>query len=272
MLTRISLLFALTTDPQDKSIATAHSGGWSEGYWANADISSADNKITRIAQARASLLPSQASIIGFRLAKYDLAVSKLKPVGTQTGKFFLPGNPSINCDVPQMALELAGSTDGGPNTNRFTLRGIPDDQVARGEFQPSAAFKSSLTRFKNRLTEEGLGFVGRDYSGGTRNVYGLAANVLTVSAGGFATQEGDSLQFVRVKDSTGNTIHGSYLLETKTDDTHYIMRGLTGKTVDKVNGQIRLNSLAFFAYSFVLTSRIVVRKIGRPFESYRGRQ
>jgi len=272
MLTRISLLFALTTDPQDKSIATAHSGGWSEGYWANAEISSGNNLITRVAQARAALLPGQASVIGYRLAKYNIGARKLLPLGTSTGKFFLPGNESIQCDVPQMALELSGSTNGGPNTNRFTLRGIPDVEVARGEFQPSAGFKAALTRFKNRLIAEGLGFIGRDYDGGTRDIYGLASSVLTVSPGGFSTQEGDLLQFIRVRDANGDAISGSFLIDTKTDDTHYVMRGLGGKTISIPTGQIRLSAQKFYAFSYILTSRIVVRKIGRPFESYRGRQ
>jgi len=270
MISRVSFLFALTTNPTDASKSIAHSGGWSEGHWQNGVVNADFGPIAELARARANLLPKQASIIGFRIALYDLVGNKLTPRGTSTGKFLFPGNSAWPCDLPQMALELSGVASGEPNISRMVLRGIPDQFAVQGEYAPSPAFSGNLTRYTNQLFLRSWGFVGRDLGQARVRLTSIQGAVVTLPAAGvFAV--GDYMIFNRVKNDSGNSVSGSYLIKAAVDDTTFTLQGMGNNNTSIANGTVRKDVAKFFLFGDIQPSRAVVRKVGRPFESYRGR-
>lgn len=271
MPTRISYLFALTTAPDDRETASPHSAGWSESWWRAGVAAAAAPEIAALAQSRAALLSSQASIIGFRLAVYTLAGNKIVPVGTKTGKFQYPGPALYNTDLPQVALEMSGKTGGGPNTSRFTMRGVPDPVMIKGEYQPIPAWKGLVTRFTNRLVADGWNFLGRDLAQPVAQVLTIANGVMTTD-GGLGVAQGDYIRLLRVFDVNKQSIQGSFRVTVVGAGNAYTLAGMDAGVSVLNSGAARKDVVAVFPFSEVSPARAVVRKVGRPFESYRGRR
>ncbi len=283
---RISLLFQLTTNPTNLSNAIPHTGGWSESTWIAAGApTSMQTYLANWAQIRAIMLPGQAAIVGGRLANYTLSGNRLLPGGTSNFKFLVAGNSNYGTDVPQMALELGGSSGALPNANRFTLRGIPDAYVVYGEYQPDPNFKAAVTKYINFLTGgrqnvQGVtsGFIGRVLNnpvGRVQTVVAAAAGAgfnmtvtLSQDVGGTINQ--DYLRFHRVSDVNGNPIKGTYLIIGKAANV-YTLQGTPNQNVTKPSGTARIDLLNLYPYTTIAPSRILVRKVGRPFQGYRGR-
>lgn len=269
--TRISFLMQATTAPPDRTSAAPHSAGWSESWWLPGTVNSDSPLITQLAQKRASLLPSQASVIGFRLALYTLTGNKIVPGGTKTGKFLYPGAGHIATDLPQVALEMSGKTGAGPNTSRFTLRGMPDGMMTYGEYQPDTTFRGAVTRFCTELIDSGWCFLGRDLSNPVVRVLSIAAGNVTVSAG-MGVAVGDYIRLLRVFDNNGNSVQGSYRVTAFAGAGVMTLAGFDPAITAGESGSARKDTLALYGFSAVTPSRAVVRKVGRPFESYRGRR
>ncbi len=148
LLQRVDFLFDVTTDPADRNSASSHSGGWSEGIWyptANAPFL---NGVQQIATARAQLSGSEVSIVGFRRSNFETVGNELIPLGTSAGKFLYMGLVNKPINLPQDALEISGTSSTSTNTNRLTLRGLPDYIIQNGESSalgadiPSVGWKS----------------------------------------------------------------------------------------------------------------------------------
>lgn len=268
---RLTYLFAVTTDPQDRSSANPHSGGWSESVWLPNPISASDPLIANFGASRARLLPGESAIIGFRLENYTIFGNKLLPGGTSTGKLNLPGIPARLTGQPQDALQLSGQASAAPNTNHFTLRNIPDGVMSYGEYQPDSTYKGFMTTYTSAIAFGVFGFIGRDRSQPSAVVNQIAGGVVTLAAnvGGVANQ--DFLRLHRVYDNAGNPVKGSYLI-TAIAGNAYTLQGLPAQAVGKPSGTARLDKIAFYNIGSVTVDRAVSRKVGRPFEAYRGRR
>lgn len=267
---RITTLFGLTTSPTQPADAQAHSAGWSESFWSNGSISLAS--WLPYATMRANLLPSQAQIIGFRQQTYTIDGNKLLPGGSQVFKRIVPGASGLACDVPQLGLELSGQGAGVPNTSRFVLRGIPDGIAVNGEYTPTPAFKNALsTMMAQFIGAPPYGFIGRDLSQVPQRVVSINAGVLTT--GGIIAGVVNGSTFVRlhrVMADDGDTVSGTFLVTAGAGTAALTLQGLA-KTVSKSNGTARLDKIAFIPYGAMSTGRILVKKVGRPSSSYRGR-
>jgi len=271
--TRVSFLFQMNTEPQNPAAAMSHAAGWSEGWWANLQLPSSHEFLRRYAEKRATLLPSQAAIIGFRLAYYDISGNALLPKGTQTGKFRYVGASTLHCDLPQVALELNASTQGGPNTTRFVLRGMPDDVMKRGEYDPPRAFSTRMNAFMEFLVSASanLGWIGR-------NIGATTVRINSITDAGLVTTDGDAggtpgvswLRILRCRDTQGANVSAAYRILTHPTATTYTIAGWEGQTVE-ASGLARIDTVQFFDVNGVKIGRAIVRKVGRPFESYRGR-
>lgn len=269
MPTRYTMLFNLGTTPDIKTEAAPHQGGWSESFWQSGAILPDDQKVKDLLNARRTMLPQQANIIGYRISNYTANGNKFVPTGTNAGKLLLRGSPVLECDIPQMALMFFAKS-GGRNTSKFNIAAIPDDQVAFGEYQPTPGFKTRVTQFCNLLTAGGWGFVGRDLTLGAQRVISIAANVVTMSALPTGAAVGEYLIFNHVIDSAKKAVKGSYLI-TAVSGATVTLAGFTGQTVTAPSGTARVDKPAFIAFTSVEPNRIKVRKVGRPFEPYRGR-
>jgi hypothetical protein len=267
---RVSLLFDVTTNPLDLATASAHSGGWSESHWSGVDITPSQNFIPNLATARAQLLPNEASVVGFRIENFTIAGNKLIPGGTAGGRLLLPGVNANDLNLPQDALACSAGAIASPNTTRFNLRALPDSQLSRGEYQPTLAFKIALAAFLEILRTQSWGFVGRVKSNVSARVQAIAGGIVTLSANVGAVANQSYIRLNRVYDNAGNPVTGTYLV-TLINGLNYTLAGLPAVTLSRPSGTARVDELQYFSYGTLAPQRAVSRKIGRPFEQYRGR-
>lgn len=276
---KLTMLFQVTTEPTDASAAIPHTGGWSESIWTTGSGFLPVQAMAAIAIARSNGLPKQAAITGFRQGLYTISGNKLLPGGTAVYKRLWPGNAANPTDLPQVALELSGTSQTSINSNRFTLRCIPDDMMKFGEYQPTPAFKAFVTVYSNLLTGQGgplaqfgaFAFIGRDLAQPTAVVNSIAAGVVTLrgAVGGVANT--DFLRLNRVYDDNGDPVKGSFLI-TAINGNAYTVLGLGGRTVATPSGTARIDKISIFNYQAISPVRAVVKKVGRPSQQYRGRR
>lgn len=279
MALKITMLFSVTTSVTDPTYASQHSGGWSESFWSpgNAFLNLTD--LLNILPARANLLPAGAAIIGVRQGLYTIQGNKLNPQGTSGFKVRYPGSSSYTVNLPQDSLELSGQSSTSINSNRFRLGCMPDEVMLGGEFQPPGPYKAALTVYRNNIVLGApvLGFVGRVLSNPslrvlsiTPGVGGLATVVMSGLLG--AVVGTDYMRFHRVYNDIGQPVKGSFLTMAGPTPPTYLISGYTGGAVTRANGTARLDQIALYTYRSITVGRAVVKKIGRPFEQYRGRQ
>lgn len=272
MPTRITYIFSVTTNPEDRSAATQHSGGWTESFWVNNEsVVPTSPGIASIARLRAALLPAQGAIIGVRLHRYAIVGNSLRPLGSSTGKFLFPGNAGRLTDLPQVALELAIGSSSSANSARFVLRGMPDEIMKGGEYQPSPAYKRLVTAYCNALVTSDPCFVGRDLLRTTARVLGIAGGVVTLDGAIGAIAGIDFMRILRARDNNGRPVGGTYRITTIVGQ-NYTVVGLDGITMTLANGFARVDALQVYDIGRAEPSRAVVKKVGRPLEGYRGRQ
>lgn len=171
-----------------------------------------------------------------------------------------------------MALEISGTTAGQPNSSRFTLRGIPDSQVTNGEYAPTPAFRGFVADLlAYYLQGAPYGFVGRDLSNASFRVNLILDGVLTTGAviPGVVNNQ-TFIRLHKVRDVNGNPVKGAFLVTAGAGTQNLTLAGFPAVSVG-TSGTVRIDSLRFFPYSALQPGRILVRKIGRPFASYRGR-
>lgn len=273
MPSRVSLILQSTSAPLDGTAAIPHTGGWSEGFWQAGDIASDDPKINRLATKRAVLLPVEAAVVGFRIALYTLSGNSLLPRGTSVGKQLFPGNGNYSMNLPQDALEIAGRTLAGPNSSRTMLCALPDGMVANGEYQPTTPFKTAVTLMGTNLVADGWGWVGRTLTAPLANLLGYDVDTdAWVFGFGTGIGVGDYLRMIACT-ANGIDISGTYrvLAQPQGNDSAKLAGlSLAADTVN-VTGKVRKDGLSFLPFSSITASRARVKKIGRPFESYRGR-
>lgn len=265
---RYTMLFDFTTNPVNRQDASAHSGGWSESVWGN-PTSDPAFYLRRLAERRGGLLADSCSIIGWRYENFDISGNRLLPQGASSGRFLYPGSQaSIN--MPQDALMCSGSTGTGPNTSRFTLRGLPDTIVVNGEYSPTNGFRLNLDEYFTELRFQ-WGFIGRVRTNATARVLSInpATGVVELDAN-VGGGNGDFLRLLRVRGALGAPIQGAFRIQAVAGG-NYTCPELVGTDLDTPSGLARLDQVAFFRYSSVVRQRTAVRKVGRPFEQYRGR-
>lgn len=267
---RYTMICQVSTEPENGENASSHVGGWSESHWHQNAMSSQDGTVRNLLLARARMLPRTATIVGLRIANYEIVNSSLRPLGASTGKLRFPGSPGSITDLPQVALEVSGNSNAG-NSNRFSCRCIPDITMHGGEYQPSGTYKGYVTQFCNLLADNGWGFIGRSLSAPQPKILSIAANVMTTSEG-FDPVNGETLvTFIGVKDTSGRPVVGNFRVLSQPDDNAYLLEGLPQGLVVGASGYARKLTPVFLDYTTVTPIRAVVRKVGRPFEQYRGR-
>lgn len=266
---RHTSIFGLTTQPTALTKAQPHSGGWTESFWTAGLID--EPSYNEWAANRAALLPKQAAIVGRRSQLYTIAGNKLLPGGSANLKFLFPGNNGYDCDVPQMALEATAGSRTTANVSRFTLRGIPDAQVTNGEYQPTAAFNNQCDFFFDLINTQNLSFVARDLGAATSRINSVGLGIVTTAAplaGVVANQT--YVRFFKCRTHQGLPVKGSYLV-TLINGNSYTLQGLDQLVQVSSSGQLRVDTILLCGMKRPIFSRIVVKKIGRPSQSYRGR-
>lgn len=262
---KCTALFNLGTVPADPAAATARIGGWSESWYFDGTPEAARTNFERLCAFRAGLMPTTAAIIGQR---YQVIGG-----GSATASRRFPGAAGIATDVPQMGLLCTFPGQGVANIRRLTLRGFPDGWVSGGELLPNFDFNAAFTLFALAVTSNAFRFRGRDLAAPSARIAGIAARVLTLTDP-LVFIVGDYLQLRDVRTTTGRSVSGRYQVEATTGPTNATLRGFPATSTVELNGFANKYTIIYPlmqprpAISF---SRIVVKKVGRPFGGYRGR-
>lgn len=269
---RVSYLFGLTTDPNFPQYALPHSAGWSEGVWQNDNVG-LQLKIENLAVARAALLPKNASIIGYRIQNYTISGLKLVPGASNTVNQRWAGDPANPGDIPQMGFRVVLPTTNGLNKAVFTLRGIPKNQTKGGEMSTTGFYDLALKAWKNALVGGAWAMVGRNLAAPSYNIVGIAGPIVTTAVPIAGVVENQTyLQLVRSYDVNGVAVRGTFLCTAKNDVTkQYTLQNLN--VTAHASGLIRVATLAIVQIAPIenVSVRVVEKKVGRPFEAYRGR-
>jgi hypothetical protein len=267
---RYDMLFQLTTQPAQASKAISHTAGWSESHWRQNLLDASDQTLTRMLNARAAMLPKQASMVGLRIGQFTIAGNRVLPGQTSIRKFLKPGQALYSCDVPQMALELGASTS-GVNSSKFSVRGVPDNQVVQGEYAPTDAWGDRLQEYMNTLEANGWQMIGRVLTNATQKIESISVtgNCVTYDVPAFGN--GAQIRILRCKDLDGFPISGVFQVSDLVGRAFNLSNWPAGVAV-KNSGSVRVDAVDNFTIIAVEPSRIVVRKVGRPFEQYRGKR
>jgi len=271
MVKHFSLKFNVTTTPENRRDASPHSGSWSEGYWAPDEYATDGSVVNDIANRRAGFLPAQASVIGWRVQQYTISQNKLLPGGSQTFKKRFPGIANFSLDAPQVSLQYSASVVARSNTIRFTTRCIPDDNVVGGELSAGTLLFARLNAYRLALVTGAVGGIVRDLSQPSVRVLRIQAGGLVILAAGSGLVADDYMRLNRVRDAQGNPVSGAFRVSSINFPVYTVL-GLDPTLTAGEGGTARKDLVVFAAFSSINNDRVVVRKIGAPFERYRGRR
>jgi hypothetical protein len=254
----------------------SHIGGWTESLMWGTDVpvdvknalQTGANGNPALLDARADLLASSASIVGYKLYQGGAGKGQSFAIGR-------PGNKQYNTDIPQMGLQMKSGGIATTSTRRWTLRGIPDLMVQNGEFVPTSTYDILLSNYMQAL--KNFGFNGLDPTQSKK-----VAVFKVDDAGNVTTKDGTNPfannTIVRVSRVVSD-LDGSFL--SRTDLTQLPDAGTGAQFKLKgwdlgsgKGGTAYFSKQAFFAFDFgtMAANRIVTRRVGRPFEQYRGRR
>jgi len=247
-------------------VGRVRTGGFSESWYldhwplTSADYANFDSLCSR----RAALLPIGGTIVGRRYQRVD-------PVGpSNTDSRAFPGASGLLCDMPQMTLYCRGRTAAALNIRPIYIRSIPDARIFRGEYLPSTDYDASLNSYfaqARNFCMRGLDFTPSEY-----NIKAIDADgVGTLVATGAALAIDDLVTVRYVVSTSGALRGGSYrLLAFSSGAGTFALQGWEHGEGVRGTMQFREYNLPFI--TSVDISRIVTKKVGRPFDLFSGRQ
>lgn len=266
---KVTYLFDYVSAPANGADAASHKGGWSETIWQNGESPIA-SQLREIANHRRLLLPSSVRIIGYRQQVYQIVQSGLLAGGASIVLLGLSGNQTYFPDLPQVALSMVANSNTATNSRRFSLRGIPDSVMVNGEYQPSASYRGFVTAYGNALIANGAVFPGRDLTQPIHNIESILDGKLR-TIGDISVAVGDRVLLRRCKDVDGVPVIGIFTV-TAVVGRDVTLGGFDLETVVGPVGLATRHVMRMTNINNVVVGRAVVRKIGRPFEQYRGRR
>lgn len=264
---KATMIFTQTTVPDPSSPAAPRVSGWSESWYRNAGASQSVLDLLNVpgglCSARSRLLGESGAINAQRIQAVD-------PIGPAEyfSKVF-KGNAGVS-DIPQMSLSYAVTAQTTGQKRKLDLRGIPDARIIGGAYSKSKDYDNFVDLYDSQLS--GWGWYAKD---NTFTKY----NVVSVTAGGLVSLKvatpfviNDKVAFTRTKDDVSGV--------TRPYQTSVLSLGpaanqfqLASWPYAAANG----GKVAKFAIVFVVYDakgfglRAATRKVGRPFDLYRGR-
>lgn len=261
---KCTMLLQLATNVGDQTAPNRRLAGWSESFY---DTSSSfppiQTDFLELCRRRAAMLPRGASIVGQRYQQ----VNPVAP--SQTGSTYYPGSDLWAADTPDMTLLCRCPSRSTRNIRPMYLRGIPDVMVKEGEYSPTAPFTAALNAFFARLS--GYSFRGRDLAQTAypANSIKTTGEYILQVANPFVNH--DQVRVSRAKQkSTGLFVGGVFQVSVNFNQPDLLLNwpygDCTGGTIRKI-----ATVFSFIAQDRIAISRIVRKKVGRPFDQYRGR-
>lgn len=245
--------------------ANVRVAGWSESWYFDGDVLAAETPAQRLCEARAAILPSNSKIIGQR---YQVIGGM-----SRTSSLIFPGTTRLGNDVPQMALLCRVVAIGTANKKLFTLRGLPDNYVVAGELAAVDQLVPAVRNYLTNVSILGFRFRGRTLTNPQVNILSVAADGTFQLTADLIYNQGDYLTMMRVKDVFGRSVKGSFYVLTKTDARNGRFASWPAGVAVGQNGRVRKLEYQYPQIAGVGSQylRVVVRKVGRPFDLYHGR-
>jgi len=265
------------TSPSIGYASRQHLGGWSEQvYFQTDNVNDCIQALKTGFAGNPGLLPSRASCLN---SGAQIVGVKLYAGGAGKGSTLAvayPGNAIFPSDIPQMALLCKAGAMGSTAVRRWTLRGIPDGLVSDGEFSPGAVFPVFLSNYFAALGSFAFRAIDSTLSKKIAiQKITAAGNVKTVGlTNPFALPS--TVKISRVVDGNGNlrSLTSSISLPSATGYQFLVDDWQASGIGDASKGVAIQNVMGVFPFNVptISAARITTRRVGRPFEQYRGRK
>jgi len=238
------------------------SAGWSES-WYRDGAQPEFAAFRALCRLRSALLSPGSAIVGQRFQ--DVTSTG----GTTSRAEVFPGNPNKPTgDVPSMSL-LCNAFTGGANVRRFTMRGLADARVVEGEYVPSQDFTAAMEEFFAGLV--GWQMQAVDLAASKQTIVKITdAGVITLEAA--ITLGANSLaKVLRTTDDRGDRHGGLFRVTLSGGGTTATIINPLWAGGETKGGKLRAHSVIYPAITRAEHVRVITRKVGRVFFSYRGR-
>jgi hypothetical protein len=257
-----------TTSPQEGRAQSTRDGGWTDNLYFSGTLSECELRCRRYALERANLLSSTGFVNGVRIVNVDApGIAKAIP-------YSFPGPKDAVCDVPQMAFRLSLQCANGTR-RQLVLAGVPDELVLGG----AASFNPASTRnftILNTILSGGFGKLGVVRSNPLVNVLSISTGGLVTTLSNHGLNANDTVRFFRTKDVYGVPVQGKWKVNgTPPSTTTFNLAEWNANPINPygtVNGgKVRKLAFEFVGFEDLTFAGVTIRKVGRPFDQYRGR-
>lgn len=220
-------------------------------------------------QSRAFLLPPSCSIQGYRYHEVGSAGR------AQLRQIEYPGAyASTTSDIPQMAALCTGLNSASGKTRRWTIRGLPDELVENGELVSWFEGTPNWGQYKNAL---------RAFAFRVSALTTLTGNNIIVDATGLCTlmgavpfTNGTLLQFRGGRDPQGRPVsYDGTIVALGPGPTQMTLNNWAnqiGVAVSQGTFTAKQDGFVTFDQDTITAVKSVSRKVGRPFDLFRGRR
>jgi hypothetical protein len=258
---KVTMLIQLSTNLTGTA-ANRRIAGWSESVYSSRLASFLE--LDALASARMQVAPAGVSIVGMRQ-------QQINPVGSsQTYGIGRPGAFLTDSDVPQMALLVRTASATSNNVRRWTIRGIPDEMVFQGEYKPTSAYLGRIAGYYNYLTTAQWAFPGRDLTVRPSPITTITTAGLVTMPVAFVANPGERVRITRTITAFAGLKSGTFKVESQPSPTTFKLANWIGLDAAAGTG-LNLEARQVFLMGLSASQKVVTRKVGRPFDLYRGR-
>lgn len=275
--TKIVILFQQTTikpisQPSINYVGKQRTGGWSESLYGPDSIADVIKLLTGpppsgvlfpLLQARANILGSSASIIGARLYKGGAGKGQLLKVGFN-------GTNGVS-DQPGTAVEISATSNTTGQSRRWITAGWADLDVKGGEWSPEGDTPTRVAQY----------FAALGNGGWLAQTNTNQVSLFSISSGGAVTTLSPHSftvgSIVTIKNTTldnaNQRIGGRFVVSAIGPlGTNFTITGWNNSASSGGTASIVGNAFQAFSGCTLSVSKSTQRKIGRPFDSYRGKK
>jgi len=263
---KCTMFFTVATGSTEDDPSAVRVAGWSESWYDTSIIQ--ENVITdfrKLCAKRAALLPASGTIVAQRYQEVD----PVGPSKVDTARF--PGG-SLLCDYPSLSLYCRVRGSGVRNIRPMYLRGLPDVTITRGEFTPSFTYAATLQRFFTEL--QGFSFRAQALGNQTVAVLTILATgeVHAAAPGLTGVAAGSKVSITGCRTEGGKVISGTFIVSAAASPTIFTLANYPATVTTGGNVRLFGNIYPEVPADGVTVSRVVTKKVGRPFGLFRGRQ
>ena len=254
---KVTFIFKLTT-------ANNRTGGWSESLYFDGTFDQAGAAAANLVPLRAKLISEDGVLARLRIT--DLAAPGKSSLGIQAQK----GTCPKETDIPQMGIKCF-LFKGHDYKRQYVLAGIPDFYVQKGAWNREANFRNKITDYLEEIRKNSFQFKVRDKDLPLRTVLSIDAQAQVFCSAAHGYVVGDFVRFYRTRDVNKKAVKGEWrITEVNNGGAGFKIANWTGQVVEK--GKVRKVGDTFAVVTGYQIDDVTPRKIGRPFDAYRGRK